>query len=109
MSLGAEMGCDSDAKDDRKWAIHDIAIDIVMNRRSPSHPELMQSDDAILNFLSNSYPTCVHGYSTTMMVCMFRFEYILDRVPTDEVMRIISYVYTGRPIYRSANDGVRTP
>ena len=107
--MGVGMECDGRTDEGKTRAIHDIAVEIVMSRRSPSHPELMQSDDAILNFLSASYPSCVHGFSTTLMVSMFRFDYILHSVPRDELVRIMSYVYSGRPVYRSANDGVHTP
>ena len=106
--MRAGMEYDGSRDECRTQAIHYLAVEIVMKRRQPSHPELMQSDDAILNFISTSYPSCVHGLSTTLMVSMFRFEYMLHCVPRDELARIMSYVYSGRPVYRSANDGVRT-
>ena len=90
--------------------MHRIAHDFVKNRRMPSHPELMKSDnDDILNFLSALYPSSVHGYSTTLMLSMFRIEYIIDKVPATEVYRIVSYVHRGSPTYRSANDGLSSP
>jgi hypothetical protein len=90
--------------------VHGIAHEFLKNRRLPSHPELMKSDnDDILNVISALYPSCVHGYSTTLMLSMFRIEYILDRVPATEVYRIVSYVHRGSPVYRSSNDGLNSP
>jgi len=89
--------------------MHGIAHEFVKNRRMPSHPELMKSDnDDILNFLSFLYPSSVHGYSTTLMLSMFRIEYILDKVPAAEICRILLYVHQGSPVYRSANDGLNS-
>jgi hypothetical protein len=90
--------------------MHRIAHEFVKNRRLPSHPELMKSDnDDILNFLSGAYPSSVHGYSTTLMLSMFRIEYILERLPAAEIYRILLYVHRGSPAYHSANDGLVRP
>jgi hypothetical protein len=87
-------------------AIHAIAFDVVQQRREPSHPEYMRTNCPILNSLSEAYPSTIHGYSTTMMVSMFRLDYIVANVPFWEVARMISYIYTGCPVYRSAHDGM---
>ena len=77
--------------------IHSIAEDIVVERMHPSHPELMSSDtDVILNFLSRSYSSSVHGLSTTLMLSMLKKDFIVENIPADELSRILSFVYFGR-------------
>jgi hypothetical protein len=87
-------------------AVHRIALDIVRNRRDPAHPEYMTSECPMLNWLSVSYPSTVHGYSTTLMATMFRFDFIAKHFSYYEMMRLISYVHVGQPPYRSAHDGM---
>lgn len=86
-----------------------IAVEIVRNRRRPSHPELMQATCPILGLVSAWYPSSVHGYSTTLMASMFTFEYLFANLPLEQLRNMVSYMYTGVPVHRSAYDGLGGP
>ena len=83
-----------------------IAVDMIFSRRNPSHPEYMDSECSILQFLASRYPSTVHGYSTSLMAAMFRVEHLLANLPPREFFNLVSYIYTGRPRKRSAYDGM---
>ena len=86
-----------------------IAVEMVRSRRRPSHPELMQATCPILGLVSAWYPSSVHGYSTTIMASMFKFEYILANLALRQVCDMVAYIYTGFPLQRSAYDGLCGP
>jgi len=82
-----------------------IAIDIVRGRKRPSHPEYLQSDCPMLSFISALGAT-VHGFSTTMMLSMFNWEFVAAKLPPDELSRLVCFIYTGTPVHRSTFYGL---
>ena len=93
----------------RKSGMEPIAVEIVRNRRRPSHPELMHTACPILGLVSASYPSSVHGYSTTIMASMFKLEYLCANLGVGNVCDMVAYIYTGFPLQRSAYDGLCGP
>ena len=82
------------------------AAEMVRTRKQPSHPELMRSLCPILDYTSVRYPSCVHGYSTTLMASMFKFEYLFANLPAKQMCDLLRYIATGTPVQRSAHDGL---
>jgi len=84
-----------------------IAVEMVRDRRRPSHPGLMQTTCPILGLVSASYPSSVHGYSTTIMASMFKLEYLVANLALSQMCNMAAYIFTGVPLQRSVYDGLR--
>ena len=82
-----------------------IAIELMKTRKRPSHPEYMQSSCPILATLA-ARGGSVHGFSTMLMVSMFKSGYIAEKLPAAEFARLTSFIHTGLPLRRSFYDGV---
>jgi hypothetical protein len=91
----------------RRSGMEPIAVEMVRDRRRPSHPGLMQTTCPILGVVSAWYPSSVHGYSTTAMASMFKSEYLVANLARSQMCNMVAYIYTGLPLQRSAYDGLR--
>lgn len=83
-----------------------IATEMVRKRKCPSHPELMHTTCPVLGLVSALYPSSVHGYSTTIMASMFKFEYLFANLAPREMCGIVAHIYKGFPVQWSAYDGL---
>ena len=70
-------------------------MDLIRDRKRPSHPEYMQSSCPMLAALENRGGS-VHGFSTMLMLSMFKSGYVEGKIPADELDRLTTFVSTGR-------------
>lgn len=82
-----------------------IAVDLVATRRVPSHVELMQSDDAILEMMETQFAPSTHGLSTILMASCFETSFLAAKLSDDQARALCVHFYSGVPL-RSAFDGM---
>jgi hypothetical protein len=86
-----------------------MAIEFVRDRRNPTNPEVMHSECELLSALCKAFDPCIHGFSTTVMVSMFSLRHLVAKLGHAELFQMMSFLFTGKPQYRSAFDGTPTP
>ena len=89
--------------------MHSFAKDQHVTRRSACMPALMfETECDILFATSMQFEAIPLGWSTLMMSQMFCPTFLKEKLSNDMFDRLQSYVATGEPRVRSANDGCGT-